>query len=290
LVDLEAVFEVANQHVSESRGSSGRVTHRPARRAHRCDTAVTNSSSRRARRSVGVCSEVAITEADLTQTAIVTGGTGGLGAAVVRRLREAGWRVVVPWVAERELERVEPGEGLELVQADLFDEAAVAEVARVAGDSTRAVVNLVGGFAAGGRLHETPVDALEGQLRLNLRAAWLVTGAALPAMLAAGEGSIVCVSSRTALRPFSGGAAYAVAKRAVLGLVDALDVEYAKDGIRTNAILPSVIDTPANRESMPDADPRDWVTPEQIAATIEFLVSPASAATSGAHIPVYGRA
>jgi NAD(P)-dependent dehydrogenase (short-subunit alcohol dehydrogenase family) len=208
----------------------------------------------------------------------------------VRRLREAGWRVVVPWVVERELERVEAGEGLELVQADLFDEHAVAEVARVAGDSTRAVVNLVGGFAAGGRLHETPVDELEGQLRLNLRAAWLVTGAALPTMLAAGEGAIVCVSSRTALRPFSGGAAYAVAKRAVLGLVDALDVEYANDGIRTNAILPSVIDTPANRESMPDADPRDWVTPEQIAATIEFLVSPASAATSGAHIPVYGRA
>ena len=97
-------------------------------------------------------------------------------------------------------------------------------------------------------------------------------------------------SKSTALQPFSGGAAYAVAKRAVLGLVDALDVEYAKDGIRTNAILPSVIDTPANRASMPDADPGDWVTPEQIAATIAFLVSPDAAATSGAHIPVYGRA
>ncbi len=109
-------------------------------------------------------------------------------------------------------------------------------------------------------------------------------------MLAAGEGAVVCVSSRAALRPFSGGAAYAIAKGAVLGLVDALDVEYRDDGIRTNAILPSVIDTPANRRDMPDADPDTWVTPAQLAATIAFLCSPDSAATSGAHIPVYGRA
>jgi NAD(P)-dependent dehydrogenase (short-subunit alcohol dehydrogenase family) len=227
---------------------------------------------------------------DLTPAAIVTGGTGGLGAAVVARLLEDGWRVVVPWVAERELERVGAHERLTLVQADLFDPDAVAAVAREAGPATRAVVNLVGGFAAGGRIHETGVEELEAQLRLNLRAGWLVTGAALPAMLAAGEGSIVCVSSRTALKPFSGGAAYAIAKRAVLGMVDALDVEYSGDGIRANAILPSVIDTPANRASMPGADPATWVRPEQIAATVAFLVSPESAATSGAHLPVYGRA
>ncbi len=229
-------------------------------------------------------------QADLTPTAIVTGGTGGLGSAVVRALLGDGWRVVVPWVTERELERVAPDDLLHLVHADLLDPAEVAAVAQAAGPQARAVVNLVGGFAAGGRLHETSADELEAQLRLNLRPAWLMTGATLPAMLAAGEGSVICVSSRTALRPFSGGAAYAIAKRAVLGLVDALDVEYAADGIRSNAILPSVIDTPANRAAMPDADPADWVTPEQIAATIAFLVSPAAAATSGAHVPVYGRA
>lgn len=231
-----------------------------------------------------------MSEADLTPTAIVTGGTGGLGTAVVRRLLDDGRRVVVPWVKERELERIERHERLELVEADLFDPDAVAAVARTAGPSTRAVVNLVGGFAAGERLHETGLEELEAQLRLNLHPAWLMTGAAMPAMLAAAEGSVVCVSSRTALRPFSGGAAYAIAKRAVLGLVDALDVEYAGDGIRANAILPSVIDTPANRASMPDADPSEWVTPEQIAETIAFLVSARAAATSGAHVPVYGRA
>lgn len=224
------------------------------------------------------------------RTAIVTGGTGGLGAAVTRRFLGDGWRVVVPWVAERELERVERREGLELVQADLFDEDAVARVAALAGGSTRAVVNLVGGFAAAGRVHETAADELERLLRLNLRPTWLVTAAALPAMLAAGDGAVVCVSARAALTPFAGGAAYATAKRAVLGLVDALDAEYRGDGIRVNAILPSVIDTPANRAAMPDADPSLWVSPDQIAATIAVLCSPAAAATSGAHVPVYGRA
>ena len=224
------------------------------------------------------------------RTAIITGGTGGLGAAVTKRFLDDGWRTVVPWVHEAELERVERRDGLELVQADLFDPDAARAVADAAGESTRAVVNLVGGFHAGGRVHESPVSDLQDQLRVNLEPAWLVTGAALPAMLAAGEGSVVCGSSRTALQPFSGGAAYAVAKAAVLAFVDALHVEYVQDGIRANAVLPSIIDTPANRASMPDADPATWVTAGQIAATIAVLCGPDTAVTSGAHIPVYGRA
>ena len=226
----------------------------------------------------------------MQQTAIITGGTGGLGAAVVARFIAGGWRVIVPWVNEAELERVERSDNLVLVQADLFDEQAVAALAAEAGPDLRAVVNLVGGFAAGGRLHETNVSELEGQLRINLTPAWLVSAAGIPAMLVAGEGAIVCVSSRTALEPFSGGAAYATAKRAVLGLVDALHVEYHGDGIRTNAVLPSTIDTPGNRAAMPDADPANWVTAAQIGATIFDLCSSDFAATSGAHIPVYGKA
>jgi NAD(P)-dependent dehydrogenase (short-subunit alcohol dehydrogenase family) len=226
----------------------------------------------------------------MDRTAIITGGTGGLGAAVTAAFLDDGWRVVVPWIAERELERVERRDGLELVRADLFDAAAVAEVARVAGDGVRAVVNLVGGFAEHGRVHETPVDQLEAQLRLNLRPAYLVTAAALPAMLAAGEGAVVCVSSRAALRPFPGAAGYIIAKHAVLTFVDVLDAEYRRDGIRANAILPSVIDTPANRASSPDADFGTWVKPAEIAGVVRFLCSAESAPTSGAHIPVYGRA
>ncbi len=230
----------------------------------------------------------------MSQTAIVTGGTGGLGTAVVETLIEAGWRVVVPWVAERELERLPPREGLELVQADLLDETAVAGVAEAAvadgGAPLRAVVNLVGGFAAAGRIHETPIEDFERQFTLNLRPAYLVTAAALPHLIEGGGGAIVCVSTRAALRPFSGAAGYISSKAAVLGFVRALDAEYRDDLIRANAILPSVIDTPGNRASQPDADYSKWVSPAQIATVIRFLCSDDSAPTSGAEIPVYGRA
>jgi NAD(P)-dependent dehydrogenase (short-subunit alcohol dehydrogenase family) len=224
------------------------------------------------------------------RTVIVTGGTGGLGAAVTRAFLEDGWRVVVPWIVERELERVEEHERLELVQADLFDPAAVARAVGAAGPSLRALVNLVGGFAIHDRVHETPIETFEEQLRLNLRPAYLACSAALPVMLNNGAGAIVCVSSRAARQPFAGAAGYIVGKAAVLALVDALDAEYRKDGIRVNSVLPSVIDTPANRASMPDADYDRWVRPDQIAHVIAFLCSDGASVTSGAHVPVYGLA
>jgi NAD(P)-dependent dehydrogenase (short-subunit alcohol dehydrogenase family) len=139
-------------------------------------------------------------------------------------------------------------------------------------------------------VHETPVEDFERQFRLNLRPAYLLCHAALPRMLAAGGGSIVCVSTRAALRPFSGAAGYISSKAAVLAFVDALAAEYTNDGVRVNAILPSVIDTPGNRASQPDADHSRWVKPEQIADVIRFLCSDESVAIGGAHIPVYGRA
>jgi NAD(P)-dependent dehydrogenase (short-subunit alcohol dehydrogenase family) len=203
------------------------------------------------------------------RSVLITGGHGGLGTAVTAAFEAADWRVVAPTRAE----------------VDFFDQAAVERIAAEAAP-LNAVVNLVGGFAAGGRVHETPVEDFEQQLRVNLRPTYLTCRAAIPHLLAAGGGSIVCVSSRTAQRPFSGAAGYATAKAAVLALVDALDVEYAKDGIRTNAVVPGMIDTPANRASMPDASRKDWVSPEAIARTILFLASEESSSISGAHIPV----
>jgi NAD(P)-dependent dehydrogenase (short-subunit alcohol dehydrogenase family) len=226
----------------------------------------------------------------MERTVIVTGGTGGLGAAVTRTLLDDGWRVVVPWFDERELDRVEKRDGVELVQADLTDADSAKNVVATAGDSLRALVNLVGGFAMGGRVHETPVDDFEKQLRLNLRPTYLMSAAAIPVLLAAGGGAIVCVSSRAAVQPFAGAAGYITAKRGVLAFVDALHEEYRDDHIRTNAILPSTIDTPANRKSMPDADFDTWVKPEEIARVIALLCSDDARVTSGAHVPVYGRA
>jgi NAD(P)-dependent dehydrogenase (short-subunit alcohol dehydrogenase family) len=230
----------------------------------------------------------------MDSSAIVTGGTGGLGSAVVTRLLDDGWRVVVPWVAEAELERVPERDRLELVQADLFDPEAVAKAVSLgaAHDAAplRGVVNLVGGFAAGPRIDETPVEEFEKQFRLNLRPTYLVTQAALPPMVNAGSGSIVCVGTRAALQPFKGAAGYIASKAAVIAFSQAVAVEYRDDGIRCNTVLPSVIDTPANRASMPNADHDRWVKPAEIAAVIAFLLGEASSPTSGAAIPVYGRA
>ncbi|MBA3339066.1 MAG: SDR family NAD(P)-dependent oxidoreductase [Geodermatophilaceae bacterium] len=231
---------------------------------------------------------------DNDASVLITGGTGGLGAAVVARFLEAGWRVVVPWVHRSEADRVPQHEALDLIEADLFDAHSVRTVAqRAAAEPARplrAVANLVGGFAMGAKVHETPVEDFEKQFRLNLRATYLVCQATIPLLVEAGGGAITCVSSRAALRPFAGAAGYTTSKLAVLGFVDALAAEYLDDGVRVNAVLPSVIDTPANRASQPDADHSRWVRPDQIADVLFLLSGRAASVISGAHIPVYGRA
>jgi NAD(P)-dependent dehydrogenase (short-subunit alcohol dehydrogenase family) len=230
----------------------------------------------------------------MDRTAIVTGGTGGLGSAVVARLLDDGWHVVVPWVAERELDRLAEHTRLALVQADLFEAAAVEPVIERASRNPEAplygLVNLVGGFAAGGRVHETPVDDFERQLRVNLRPTYLVTQAVLPRLLEGGGGSIVCVGTRAAVQPFPGAAGYITSKAGVIAFTQAVATEYRDDRIRCNVILPSVIDTPANRAAMPKADHERWVKPAEIAGEIAHLLAPDASAVSGAVIPVYGRA
>jgi NAD(P)-dependent dehydrogenase (short-subunit alcohol dehydrogenase family) len=217
-----------------------------------------------------------------------------LGTAVTARLLDDGWRVVVPWIVESELERVQSHDRLELVQADLFDVDGVSGAVELAVADTSAplagVVNLVGGFDAPGRIADVPLERFEEQFRLNLRSTYLVTQASLGHLVGAGGGSIVCVGTRAALEPFSGAAGYAASKAAVLTFVKAVSVEYLNDGVRCNAILPSVIDTPANRRAMPKADPDRWVKPSQLAGVIAYLLSDESSPTSGASIPVYGRA
>ena len=228
------------------------------------------------------------------RTAIVTGGTGGLGSALVGRLLDDGWRVIAPWIVERELERVQRRDGLELIKADLSDPDQVNDVtSTAAGDAEaplRGLVNLVGGFAAGGLVHETAIEEFEAQFRLNLRPTYLVTQAALAHMVGGGGGSIVCVGTRAAIQPFPGAAGYIASKAAVIAFAHAVAVEYKNDDIRCNVILPSVIDTPANRAAMPNADHDRWVKPAEIGAVIAHLLSNESAPISGATIPVYGRA
>jgi NAD(P)-dependent dehydrogenase (short-subunit alcohol dehydrogenase family) len=232
--------------------------------------------------------------ADRTQSALITGGTGGLGTAVVDAFAAAGWRVAVPWIYESELERVTEREGVELVRADLFEPDEVARALRCAtaepSAPLRAVVNLVGGFDAPGKVVDVPLERFERQFALNLRPTYLVCQAAIPQLLAAGGGAIVCVSSRAGLHPFAGAAGYCASKAAVLAFAKALDAECADQGVRVNAILPSMIDTAAHREAMPPEEHEKLVPPQQIASVILHLCSDDSAATSGAAVPVYGRA
>jgi NAD(P)-dependent dehydrogenase (short-subunit alcohol dehydrogenase family) len=220
---------------------------------------------------------------------LVAGGTGALGAAVVKELVASGREVAATWLVERERERLEGLEGVELIKADLFDPNEAASAVASIGD-IEAVVNLVGGYAQGGRVHELDPDEFDRLMRLNLRPNILLARAAIPRFLRRGAGAFVAVSARPALRPFPGAAPYIVSKAAVLSFIQTLDAEYRQDGVRANAVLPSVIDTPANRASQPEADYSNWVTPEAIAKVIRFLVSDESAPTSGAAVPVYGKA
>jgi NAD(P)-dependent dehydrogenase (short-subunit alcohol dehydrogenase family) len=227
-------------------------------------------------------------------TVLVTGATGGLGPSVVAAFLEDGWRVVATSRSGRPPQDLVGHDRLEPVATDLFEPADVAEAVAVAAGRAeaplRALVNLVGGYASGGLVHETPVEQFERQLTLNLRPTYLVTQAVLPHLVEAGGGAIVCVSARAAVAPFRGAGGYISAKAAVLAFAQAVAVEYRAAGVRCNAVLPSVIDTPANRSAQPEADPSRWVPPEQVAAVIRFLCSDDSAPTSGAAIPVYGRA
>src|SRR5258706_5772369 len=219
---------------------------------------------------------------------VVTGGTGGLGATVVARFVEQGAIVHLP-IVEAELRAHLPWRAkVEAKQVSLDDEAHVAAFYGAL-PSLWASIHLVGGFAMA-KLEATSLADFEKQWRLNVATCFLGCREAVKAIRRSGKsGRIVNVAARPALVPAGGMIAYATAKAGVAALTQGLAAELVGEQILVNAIVPSIIDTPANRSAMPTADHGSWPKPAELAEAIAFLASPANSLTSGALVPVYGR-
>jgi NAD(P)-dependent dehydrogenase (short-subunit alcohol dehydrogenase family) len=221
---------------------------------------------------------------------VVTGGGGALGVAVVRELVERGASVFVPAHSQRDAEALAGIARVSItLDVDLADEASVVAFYEGVGDRDAdlwASVHLAGGFVWGPIVDATIAD-LRRMLAMNVESAWLCAREAARRM--SNGGRIVNVTAKPALVPSANVAAYAASKGAVATLTTCLAEELAPRGIWVNAVAPSILDTPANRAAMPDADVDAWPKVEEVARTIVFLASPENAVTRGAIVPVYGR-
>jgi NAD(P)-dependent dehydrogenase (short-subunit alcohol dehydrogenase family) len=172
---------------------------------------------------------------------------------------------------------------------DVTDETAtktLIEAIRVRNSRFDVLVNAVGGFAGGKKLWEEDAGVLDRMLTLNLRAGWALARAAVPVMLAEGRGAIVNVAAQAALSPPAGLGAYAASKAAAVAMFASLAADLEGTGVRANTILPSIIDTEANRKAMPNADFSRWPKPEEIARVVLFLCGDGAKLVHGAAIPV----
>jgi NAD(P)-dependent dehydrogenase (short-subunit alcohol dehydrogenase family) len=227
---------------------------------------------------------------------LVAGGTGGLGRAVSLAFLSEGANVTVTYRVPEEFEALKSAAGpnssnLEGHGVDVTDEAAVRQlVEKIVGKyrSLDAMVNTVGGYAGGTKLWELETKVFDQMLALNLRAGYSLARAAARAMLKAGRGAIVNVAAKAAFDHAAGAAAYAASKSAAVAMLDSLAADLKGSGVRVNTILPSIIDTAANRKAMPAADFSKWPKPEDIARVILFLCSDDAKVIHGAAVPVYG--
>jgi NAD(P)-dependent dehydrogenase (short-subunit alcohol dehydrogenase family) len=228
---------------------------------------------------------------------LVTGGTGGLGREVAMAFLEAGASVVVTYQRAEEFaalvsasQRVgAPPDG---ASVDVTDSVAVDKfVAEIIAKRGRldVLVNTVGGYAGGKNLWEVDPRTYDNMLQLNLKAGFVLARAIVPVMIRQNRGWIVNVASKAAFDHGAGGALYAASKAGALALFDSLAAEVKPFNINVNSVLPSIIDTAANRKAMPGADFAKWPKPEEIARVILFLCSEEARVIHGAAIPVYGK-
>lgn len=227
---------------------------------------------------------------------LIAGGTGGLGRAVSRAFLAEGAQVIVTYRKKQEfdeLKKIAGADASNLVgsDVDVTDQAAVQKlISTIANENSRLdfLVNSVGAYAGGVKLWETDADVFDQQLKLNLMSGYALCRAIVPLMLKQRSGAIVNVSSKSAVDHAAGAAAYAASKAAAVAMMDSLAADLKGSRVRVNSILPSIIDTPANRKAIPGADFSKWPKPEEIARVILFLCSDDARLIHGAAIPVYG--
>jgi len=228
------------------------------------------------------------------QVALVAGGTGALGSAITLALLAEGAHVTVTYRRAEEFAALQKAAGTAALvgaSADVTDlDAAEQLIANLVRDRGRLdiVVNAVGGYVGGAPLWQADPAALDRMLSLNLRSGHALMRAAAPVLLRNGRGAVVNIAARAALEHGAGSAAYNASKAAALALFDSLAADLAGSGVRVNSVLPSVIDTPANRAAMPKADFARWPKADDIARVVLFLCSSDARVIHGAAIPVYG--
>jgi NAD(P)-dependent dehydrogenase (short-subunit alcohol dehydrogenase family) len=227
---------------------------------------------------------------------LIAGATGALGSAVTRRFAQTGARLALTGTSAEKLARLVHEANLSnarvfTVAADATHEEEVnALVDAVASHYGRldALINTIGAWRGGTPVHETSVGMWDRLFDLNVRSAFLLSRAVLPHLLQNDWGRIVHISSKSARHPRAKNAAYTAAKMALVRLTDVIAAEVQGTGVTANVVLPSVIDTPANRKNLTNGDTDAWVPPESIADLIHFLFTEAGDDVNGAHLPIYG--
>ncbi len=224
-----------------------------------------------------------------TRVVVITGAAGALGQAVAQAFDDANTHLVLVDVPGAPMPPSDPWHTA--VAADLTD-AAVAEVALSTAlkplGPAHVLCNIAGGFSMGTPVHETPGAAWRHMMEMNVATLVNASHAVVPGMIAEGRGKIVNVAAASAAAGRAGMGAYVLAKSGVARLTETMALELREHGINVNAVAPSIIDTEANRRSMPSADFSRWVAPAQLAAVIRFLASDGASAIHGAVIPVTG--
>jgi len=234
----------------------------------------------------------------VSKTIVITGGTGGLGTALVRRLISKDYRLAVTYLLPEEAQAFESEfeadeEQVMLTRVDCTNAEAVNTYIKGVADQwgdIHGLCSLVGGWAGGRDVEETDDVRFERMLDLNLRSAFYAVRAAVPHLKETGWGRIILIGSRGAVDFFEAQAAFNIAKAGVAALGQSVATELDGTGVTANVLMPSVIDTPATRASLPYADYVNWPTPDEIAAVVEFLLGEDSGVINGALLPVYGRA